>query len=258
MPAAAITLFAAAGLLAGGALNAVALRWDPRLTAAYPPVYCPDGHRSGGGTLRWLPLLPAAANGCRCRTCGRRLPWRYPLAEAGCALLYALAAAINGSHAELFAALLLISVLLIIVQTDLSAMTIPNRVVAAGIIAAALLRLFAHPLPLANYGMAALAGSGFLLGIGWIGGLITGKETVGGGDIKLYLFLGLVLGIKLTLLSLFLAALSGLAAGLTARMLGRQEAGRAIPFGPYIALGALLAYWWGDSWISGYLVLAGL
>jgi prepilin signal peptidase PulO-like enzyme (type II secretory pathway) len=160
-----------------------------------------------------------------------------------------------GPNHELIASFFFICILLIIVQTDLSAMIIPNKVVAAGVVGALLIRVFVHPLPLWNYGVAAFVGSGALLVIGMLGSQLLKKETMGGGDIKLYVFIGLILGIKLTLLSLFLASLFGLIGGLALMAAGAHARGKVIPFGPYIAAGSLAAYYWGDGWIAWYVSL---
>ncbi len=171
------------------------------------------------------------------------------------ALLFAYSAHKIGPQPELLAVLFFICILAIIVQTDLASMIIPNKVVAAGVAGALLIRAFVHPLPLWNYGVAAFVGSGALLAIGILGEKLLKKETMGGGDIKLYVFIGLILGIKLTLLSLFLASLFGLIGGLALMAASAHARGKVIPFGPYIAAGALAAYFWGDGWIAWYLSL---
>ncbi|GGG23510.1 prepilin peptidase [Paenibacillus abyssi] len=178
-----------------------------------------------------------------------------PLMGLATALLFGLAAFQLGMQKELAAALFFISILIIVVQTDLSELIIPNKVVLIGVAGAILLRLWSHPLPLWNYGIAAIAGSGFLLLIGIAGGKLLKKEAMGGGDIKLYVFIGLVLGIKLTLLSIFLASAAALAIGILQLMLRVYQNGRTIPFGPYIAVGAITAYFWGDRFIEAYLSL---
>lgn len=136
-------------------------------------------------------------------------------------------------------------------------MIIPNKVVYPAVIGMLLLRIFIHPLPLSHYLWGAVAASGALLLIGLIAGWLLKKESVGGGDIKLYVFIGLVLGVKLTLLSLFVASVAGLIGGAILLVLGKYTKGMTIPFGPYIAIGAVISYWWGSSWVDAYLKMAG-
>lgn len=242
------------GLLLGSVLNVMAIRWDSRLKAVYPPSYCPHGtHRLRAYVI--VPSLYYLFSRGKCRTCGGRIVWRYAAGETATACLFGLAASIVTMQAELIAALFLISILIIIVQTDLTDMIIPNKVVAVGALGAMLIRLFIHPLPMLNYLIAAFAGSGALLVIGLLGNWILKKETMGGGDIKLYVFIGFILGIKLTLLSLFLASLFGLIGGIAMIAAGKYALGKVIPFGPYIAAGAIAAYLWGDGLIEWYLKL---
>lgn len=254
MTAAGIVAIAVLGLLLGGVLNAVALRWDARFSSAFPPSYClqADRHRRRHHAFpAWLPAILAA--GCRCPDCGGAVEWRYAAAEPAAAVLFGYAAYFIGLKPELVPALLLIGVLLIIVQTDLTDMIIPNAVVAVAIAAALVIRLFIHPLPFWDYAAAAFVGSGALLLIGVAGSWLLKREAMGGGDIKLYVFIGLALGIKLTLLSLFLASIFGLIGGLVLMASGAHSRGKTIPFGPYIAAGALAAYFWGNGIITAYL-----
>ncbi|GGG55498.1 prepilin peptidase [Paenibacillus radicis (ex Gao et al. 2016)] len=254
MTAWAIVIVSLAGLLLGGLFNAVAIHWDKRLPSVYPPSYCAHS-RHRPPTYAVIQLLPFLTSGGKCRQCGQRLEWRYAAGEAATALLFGLAAFRMDSQPELIAALWLIAILSIITQTDLTDKIIPNKVVAAGVIGAIVIRLFIHPLPIWNYGIAAVAGSGALLAIALLGSWVLKKETMGGGDIKLYVFIGLMLGVKLTLLSLFLASLFGLIGGLLLIAAGGHARGKTLPFGPYIALGAITAYLWGDGMVEWYLGL---
>ncbi|WP_042162887.1 prepilin peptidase [Paenibacillus gorillae] len=254
MTAWAVLIISLAGLLLAGLLNAIAIHWDKRLPAVYPPSYCAYGkHRPPAYAV--IQLLPFLASAGRCRSCSRPLEWRYAAGEAVTALFFAIAALKLGSQPELIAALWLIAILSIITQTDLTDKIIPNKVVAAGVLGAIIIRLFIHPLPMWNYGIAAIAGGGALLAIALLGSWVLKKETMGGGDIKLYVFIGLMLGVKLTLLSLFLASLFGLIGGLLLIAAGGHARGKTLPFGPYIALGATTAYFWGDGMADWYLAL---
>lgn len=254
MTAAGISAFAFLGLLLGGLFNAVAIHWDNRLLASYPPTY--DIHAQMKPKLyAVLPLLNILISKFKLSTRSQSIVWRYLAGDFITALLFAYSAYYLGWQLELLALLFFISILIIIVQTDLTDMIIPNKVVLVGVIGALLIRLLVHPLPILNYVIAALAGSGALLVIGLIGSLVLKKETMGGGDIKLYVFIGLILGIKLTLLSLFLASLFGLIGGIAMMVTGVHAKGKTIPFGPYIAVGALAAYYWGNGLIQWYLSL---
>lgn len=129
-------------------------------------------------------------------------------------------------------------------------MTIPDKVVFTGVALALILRLFVHPLPYWNYAAAAAVGFAILYLLA-----VVSRGGMGGGDIKLYLFIGLILGIQLTILSLFLASVLGMVYGVAAIFAGKQKTKKPIPFGPFIAAGALLAFLYGDQWVISYLRL---
>lgn len=250
----AVLAFSLLGLFSSSILSTIAIRWDNRLISVYPPTYEFDNQYKPH-LLAIIPLLTIAINIFNKTSNKSLILWRYVVGDLITIALFAHAAFFLGWQLELLALLFFISILIIIVQTDLTDMIIPNKVVLVGVIGALLIRLLVHPLPILNYVIAALAGSGALLVIGLIGSLVLKKETMGGGDIKLYVFIGLILGIKLTLLSLFLASLFGLIGGIAMMVTGVHAKGKTIPFGPYIAVGALAAYYWGNGLIQWYLSL---
>ncbi len=252
-----VLIFSIIGLLLAPFLNTIAMRWDGRLTASYPPNYCTD-HQGKGSRWAVLPIAGLLAARRRCPACGNATWWRYAAAEPITGLLFGYSAYSVGFRPELIAVLLLIAACVIIVQTDITAMMIPNKVVFPAIAIAAIIRLFIHPLSMWSYLAGAFAGSGFLLLTGLLAGWLLKKEAMGGGDIKLYVFIGLILGLQLTLFSLFAASVLGLIGGLLQNVGGKREPGRTIPFGPYIAAGAVLSYWWGDWLLAGYMTLTGL
>ncbi|MGO4544501.1 A24 family peptidase [Paenibacillus sp. 2TAB23] len=254
MSSIAIIVFALLGLLVSGFLSAIAIQWDSRFQSLNPPIYALK-KQTKQRFFGLLPLIKKIMSGINQRKIKPSLAWRYALGEFMTTVLFAHAAYTIGWEPELIAVLFFICILVIIVQTDLTDMIIPNKVVAVGVIGAIGIRLFVHPLPLLNYGIAALAGSGALLLIGMISSWILKKETMGGGDIKLYVLIGLILGVKVTLLSLFLASLFGLIGGIALLATGAHSKGKTIPFGPYIAAGALAAYYWGNGLIDWYLSL---
>ncbi|WP_141506158.1 prepilin peptidase [Paenibacillus luteus] len=249
-----ILVFALLGLLVSGFLSAIAIQWDTTFQSVNPQAYA-SNKQTKQRFFGLILIIKKIMSGINQRKIKPSLAWRYALGELITTVLFAHAAYAIGWQLELIAVLFFICILVIIVQTDLTDMIIPNKVVAAGVIGAVMIRLFVHPLPLLHYGIAALVGSGALLLIAVIGSWILKKETMGGGDIKLYVFIGLILGVKLTLLSLFLASLFGLIGGLALIATGAQARGKTIPFGPYIALGALAAYYWGNGLIEWYLSL---
>lgn len=100
--------------------------------------------------------------------------------------------------------------------------------------------------------------SGFLLLIGVGFEKLLHKEAMGGGDIKLYVFLGMVLGLKLTVLSLFLASFIGLLVLLPIQLIKNNRESVPFPFGPFIAMGAWIAYLWGNDLVGLYVKWLGM
>jgi leader peptidase (prepilin peptidase)/N-methyltransferase len=199
-----------------------------------------------------VPVLSFLWRRGRCRYCGSKFSPQYAIVEAITGLAFGFFAWNFGFIGELAVAWLLVSVLVVITLTDFQHLLIPNKVVFFGMAAAIVLRLFSHPLPLWNYAVAFSIGGGLLYSLAAFSYYVLKKEGVGGGDIKLFAFLGLVLGIKLTILTLFLASLIGLVAGL----IRLQSIGnRVIPFGPFIAAGAIISYVWGDRLLIWYVSL---
>ncbi|HZG88493.1 prepilin peptidase [Paenibacillus sp.] len=238
------------GLLIGSFLNVVAIRALNKQSIVYPPSHCVHcKHRLRAWDL--IPLLSYAALRGRCRYCRTRISAAYPIGEAATAALFFWTGLRFGPFdPEWLAGALLCAVLVAVVHTDLKAMLIPDRIVFPAVALAALLRAFVHPLPLWNYALAAAVGFGVLYLLA-----VVSKGGMGGGDIKLYLFIGLTCGFAATLLSLFAASLFGTLYGIAARLAGRTERGRPIPFGPFIAAGAILSFFYGQAWIEAYLGL---
>lgn len=148
---------------------------------------------------------------------------------------------------ELIVALLLISLLVIITVTDLAYMLIPNKILWPFGFLLMGSRIFAPLNPWWDSLAGALIGFGLLLLIG-----IVSKGGMGGGDIKLFFVIGLVLGTVHTLLTLFLAALIGSVVGIM--MLRKQGKGRKtpMPFGPSIALATIIVYFYGTELVDLY------
>jgi leader peptidase (prepilin peptidase)/N-methyltransferase len=242
------------GLLIGSFLNVVAIRTLKQESIVYPPSHCVNcNHRLGVFDL--IPVLSYLGLRGKCRYCNERISLIYPIGESLTALLYGVCAWHFGVNYELIPALVFSSILVMIIVTDIREMIIPNRIVYSGMIILTVIRLFIHPLPLLNYGLAFILGGGILLAISMIGTFILRKEGMGGGDLKLFALVGLVLGIKLTLLSIFVSSLLGTLYGVGLMIMRRYERGKHIPFGPFIAAGSLISYLWGIEIVQWYFDL---
>jgi leader peptidase (prepilin peptidase) / N-methyltransferase len=235
------------GLVIGSFLNVVAIRMLKQESIAFPPSHCVHCQHP----LKPQDLVPVFSylwlRG-RCRYCKQGISWAYPVGEAATAAGFTIVYLSKGLTYETIAGLLLVSILSVIVMTDLREMIIPDKVILFGVVSMLLLRLFVHPLPIWDYVAALFIGSGLLYLIA-----IVTRGGMGGGDIKLFAFLGVALGIKLMLLCFFLSCFFGTLYGIGLWAAGRYKRGKAVPFGPFIALGTLCSYLGGEPFLQWYI-----
>lgn len=242
-----ITLLFLYGLLLGSFFNVVGLRIPLKNSIISPRSACPTcGHQLRPYEL--IPVISYILQKGKCRGCQSRISPIYPVFELLTGILFATAPLFIGWSGELVVALTLISMFMIIIVSDINYMLIPDKILIwfAGIFL--LERIF---WPLTPWWDSLLgAGTGFLLLL--IIALVS-KGGMGGGDIKLYALLGLVLGFKLVLLSFFISTLFGAVIGSLALVFKIVKRKQPIPFGPFIAAGTLTAYYWGSDLFELYL-----
>jgi leader peptidase (prepilin peptidase) / N-methyltransferase len=242
------------GLLIGSFLNVVAIRVLKKESIVFPPSHCVDcNHKLG--PLDLVPVLSYLFLCSKCRYCKSPISLIYPAGELATGILFALFTYQLGLQSELIAGLFFVSILVVITITDLREMLIPNRIIFFAMAVGAGLRLFAHTLPIWNYLSAFVVGIGILYLIARISSALLKKEGIGGGDLKLFAFIGLILGIKLTLLAIFISSLLGTIFGLCLIIIGKYDKNRYLPFGPFIAAGSMITYLWGNHLVKWYMEL---
>ena len=241
-------LFALFGLAVGSFLNVVIYRVPRRQSIAVPPSHCPHcGVRLGPAEL--VPLFSFAWQRGRCRHCGGPIGWRYPAVEALTGLLFVLAYLRFGwtglaLYWSVFSALLVV-----VACIDWEHRIIPNVVLGAGLALGLVITLVLQlPLPAAAMGLASGFSIFLLLAAAWSG-------AMGAGDVKLAGVLGWYLGWPLVVVGLFGGVLSGALVGLILLITRRKAARDQIPLGPFLALGALLAVFFGRELLDWYLPL---
>jgi leader peptidase (prepilin peptidase)/N-methyltransferase len=186
----------------------------------------------------------------RCRDCGEPISATYPLTEAGLGALWAVTYLVLGDDdaATLALGLIFCAVLVAITLTDLELKLIPNALVLAGSIAAVAIVAIADAGDLGERAIAALAAGGGLALV-----VFLYPRGMGMGDAKLAGMMGLYLGRAVApalLIGFFAGAIVGVA--IIARY-GSEGRKRAIPFGPFLALGGVVALWVGDDIVDWYL-----
>jgi leader peptidase (prepilin peptidase)/N-methyltransferase len=235
----------APGLALGSFLNVVAARVPRRVSIVSPASACMDC----GTEIAWrdnVPVLSWLLLRGRCRHCGARISPLYPGVELATALLVAACVLDFGLSGRMVVAALFCAVLVAVTATDLTHRIIPNRIVvpAAGVILVAQTALEPSP----QWALGALGASGFLFLA-----VLAYPAGMGMGDVKLALVMGAALG-KTVPVALMLGMLSALvpAAILLARH-GSAARKMGIPFGPFLALGSVVALFFGEQIIDAYL-----
>lgn len=241
------------GAAIGSFLNVVIYRvprgedWREQLRSlAWPGSHCP----SCDVQLKWydnIPLLSYALLGGKCRKCAQHIPWRYPLVELANAALFVLAGWYFGLEAELFPALLFISALIAIFFIDLEHYIIPNVIVLPAAVIGVVAGIAIAPSRWLEILVAGAASGAFFFLIVFIrpGGM-------GMGDVKLAAMMGFFLG-KAVLAALFLGFLFGAIVGVALIAAGRKGRKSRVPFGPFLAIGGIIALFVGNTLLEEYL-----
>ncbi|MEN0587686.1 prepilin peptidase [Kurthia gibsonii] len=238
-------VFALIGLVCGSFFNVVGMRWPKGESIVRPGSHC-ESCQTPLTARDLVPVFSYLFLRGKCRTCGATYGPFHVIIEALTSILFAYAYAQLGFSKELVVALLLISLLAIITVSDLLYTIIQDRVLLIFGTLIAIMRIISPLQPWWDAILGAAFGFSLLLLLS-----ILSKGGMGGGDIKLYFVLGLVLGLKLTFLSLFFAALIGLIVSIILR----RGFGKTIPFGPSIAVATFIVYFHGEAIFNWYLHL---
>jgi leader peptidase (prepilin peptidase)/N-methyltransferase len=269
------TVVFAFGLVVGSFLNVCIVRLPRGGSIVTPPSHCPRC-QSGIRFYDNIPVISFLLLRGKCRKCGEPISWQYPLVELMNALFYLWIVSEFGLGGEAFLMMALCSSLIVITVIDYDHMIIPDIITLPGMLLGLSLAPFfmsplGDPLPfnlgnlLPNTGpymtgflnsLIGLILGGFpLLAIGWIWEKLRHVEAMGGGDVKLMGMVGSFLGWKGALLTIMLGALTGSVAGALLIVLKRHKMEKLIPFGPFLAVGAVASAFFGPDIISWYLGL---
>jgi leader peptidase (prepilin peptidase)/N-methyltransferase len=235
----------APGLALGSFLNVVAARVPLRRSIVRPPSAC----MSCSQEIRWYDNVPLVSYGLlrgRCRHCGVRIPLVYPAVELLTALLVAGCVLAFGLTAEAAVSAFFCAVLVAVSAIDLEHRIIPNRIV----LPATVILLAANTLrdPSVEWIVAGVGAFAFLL----VAALIY-PAGMGMGDVKFALLMGVALG-KTVPVALMAGMVAAMVPGLIlfARH-GSKARKMGIPFGPFLALGSVVALFWGHAILDAYL-----
>jgi leader peptidase (prepilin peptidase) / N-methyltransferase len=236
----------APGLALGSFLNVIASRVPAGLAIGASRSAC----MSCGTPIRWsdnIPLVSFLLLRGRCRSCEAAIPVRYPLVEGLTAALAAACLIVFGLTAEGLLAAAFCAVLVVLSAIDVEHRIVPNRIVLPAAAAALVAHTLIDPSP--EWLLAALGASGFLL----VAALVH-PRGMGMGDVKLALLLGAVLGRDVAL-ALLIGMIAALAPAVVVAARGGSIRKLAVPFVPFLALGSVIALFWGDVLLDAYLRL---
>jgi len=240
------------GLIVGSFLNVCIYRLPRRESIAFPASHCPT---CGAHIRPWdnVPVLAWLWLRGRCRDCHAPISWRYPLVEAVNGVAYGAIAVRYGVSWEAVAVAAFVSALLVVTLIDLDYQIIPDRISLPGIPLAWLAAVGLGSLTWLDATLGALLPAGLFLAVYFLS-----RGGMGLGDMKLVAMIGAFLGWQLALLTILAAAISGSLVGVAMMLFQGKGRKTAVPFGPFLSLGAVVSLAWGPQILRWYLTLGGL
>lgn len=237
------------GLLIGSFLNVCIYRIPRDESISYPPSHCANcTNRIKAYDL--IPVISYIFLRGKCRYCGEKISIKYPLIEFFTGLIFVGLYYKYDISLDLVKYLILASYLIVIGLIDLNTTDVYLKTTLSGFIIGVLfliLNLY-NGEPIGTYIIAAIIGGGFITTII----ILTGG--MGWGDAEICALCGIYLGIRLTILTLFLSVILGGIIGVTLILTKKKTRKDYIPFGPYITIAALISILWGEKIIAWYLV----
>ncbi len=248
-----LTIFTAFlfGAVIGSFLNVCIYRLPRGESVAWPASHCPACQQP----IAWydnIPIVSFLVLGGQCRRCGVPISWQYPVVELTNAVGYALLVWRFGLGWPTLAYAALVSALLVVTAIDLVHFIIPNVITIPGILVGLVAAATILPIGIWNALLGVLIGGGVLWLLALVSPYVFGKEGMGGGDIKLLAMIGAFLGWKPTVLTIMIGSIIGSVVGLTLIGLKMMQRDQYIPFGPFLALGAVLALFFHQDLLDWY------
>jgi leader peptidase (prepilin peptidase)/N-methyltransferase len=229
-------------------LNVCIFRIPAKVSIIKPLSQCPHCHHPVYFYDN-IPIISFIMLRGQCRDCGGKISWRYPLVELITAALALLLFLQFGLTLKFLTFFIFTAVLIVITFIDLDHQIIPDVLTLPGIPIFFLLAIFVVKVPWLEALIGLLIGGGMLFAIAFIYQLITKREGMGGGDIKLLAMIGGFLGWKSLIFVLLLSSFSGAIVGIAAMVIQKQDMKYAIPFGPFLSVAAVAYLFWGDAFM---------
>jgi leader peptidase (prepilin peptidase) / N-methyltransferase len=265
------------GAVIGSFLNVVIHRVPNEESIVFPNSACPKCGKPIGA-LDNIPIFSWMILGGKCRNCKESISFRYPAVELLTALSFVLVYWRLGFDVMLPVGLIFVAVTIALMFIDAEYMILPNVITYPFLVFAILVRIF-YPVafgtvfsdmnaaPMSAMGdypawtvsligaiLGALAGGGSLWLVGEVWKRLRGVEAMGLGDVKMMLGFGALLGWRLALLSIFVAAFAGAVIGMA--VIARQkerDLQAQIPFGIFLGIGSVVAFLFGEQMVAWYI-----
>jgi len=248
-PVAAAALVGLFGLLIGSFLNVCIYRLPRRESIVFPASRCP----ACGARIRpWdnVPVLAWFWLRGQCRDCGGAISWRYPFIEAVNGVAYGLIVWHFGLTTEALVYAAFFSTLLVVTVIDLDYQIIPDRISIPGIPIAFACAMWLGRITWSDSLLGATLPAALFLAI-----IILSRGGMGLGDVKLIAMIGALIGWKLALLTILVGAVAGSVVGIGLMVFQGKGRKTAVPFGPFLSLGAVVSVVCGTPLIQWYLGL---
>lgn len=266
------------GAIIGSFLNVVIHRLPREESIVFPNSKCPSCS-AAIKSYDNVPILSYLLLRGRCRSCKSRISPRYPAVELLTALLYLAVTWRDGLTPALPFDLVFVSALAALIFIDAEHMLLPNAITYPGMVFALIARIvipylgaashfddleplmrgMLHGMPmwaasLIGAVIGGLIGGGSLWLMGWVWLRLRHKEAMGLGDVKMLFMVGAYLGWRLTILTIFLGALSGSVIGVGTMLYeGKRDLQKQLPFGVYLGIGAIVGLLFGSQIVEWYL-----
>ncbi|WP_195940818.1 prepilin peptidase [Romboutsia sp. 1001713B170131_170501_G6] len=247
-----IFIFFIFGIIFGSFFNVCIYRIPNKQSISNPPSHCYNCN-TRLKPLDLVPVLSWTFLGGKCRYCKQKISPRYALVELLTGILFVLVYKVYGLNTITLYYLLLVSLLVIITFIDIDHYIIPDRLIIFGAVGVLTFNTLGQGVGLKESLLGGLICGGGALALIYIIELLVKKEVMGGGDIKLFVMVGLFLGVKYGLLTVLLSVYVGSIYGVYTIIYSKiknKEYNSMIPYGPFISIGALITVLCGTSIID--------
>jgi len=235
------------GLVVGSFLNVCIYRLPNNQSIVSPPSHCPGCHQRLG-VLDLIPVVSYLVQKGKCRYCRVKISPRYLFVELLTGIAFVLIVTVFGFQFQTLLYVLLFCALLTASLIDLDYQIIPDQISLFLVVSGLILQAFGPPGALMNGVIGGLLGGGLLLVLA-----ILSRGGMGGGDVKLITGIGIFLGWQLLLVCLFFSFIIGSLVGLALIIVQNKDMKTAVPFGPFLSAGAIIAIFYGQQIIDKYL-----